>query len=122
MPEISESQPDHVEAFENLLNEAAAGSPGLNVADLDTMTIVILIRLRSIFSAEELHMRSHTLIQQCEEWLKEPGALRGDDGEPASPVLVENFSDKKELLEMMAESTQEVSDGEIEEFLSGEDV
>ena len=122
MPEISDSQPDLVEQFETFLNKSAAEYPGLNVADLDTMTIVILIRLRSIFSPEELHQRAHILIAQCEEWLAEPGALRGEDGEAADPVLVENFEDKGELLEMMSESTKEVSDDEIEKFLSGEDV
>ncbi len=120
MVEISDSQPDHVEAFENLLNDAANGSPGLNVADLDTMSIVITIRLRALFTAEELHMRAHTLIAQTEQWLSEPGALRGDDGEPAAPVLVENFSDKADLLEMMGESTQELQDKEIEALLDGE--
>lgn len=120
MPETPESQPDHVENFETLLNEAAQGYPGLNVADLDTMTIVILIRLRSIFSPEQLHQRAHYLIAQTEEWLGEEGALRGDDGEPATPVLVENFEDKEDLINMLAESTKEVSDDEIEEFLTGE--
>ncbi len=122
MPEISDSQPDLVEQFETFLNHSAANPPGLNVADLDTMTIVILIRLRSIFSPEELHQRAHILIAQCEEWLSEEGALRGEDGEPADPVLVENFEDREELLEMMSESTREVSDEEIETFLEGEDV
>lgn len=122
MPEISDSQPDHVENFETLLNDAAAGSPGLNVADLDTMSIVINIRLRALFSPDELHQRCHTLIAQTEEWLKEEGSLRGDDGEPATPVLIENFEDKDDLVEMLAESTQEVTDEDIDALLREEEV
>ena len=121
MPENFESQEapedDLTAQFETFLNEAASSSTGLSVADLDTMTIVILIRLRSIFSPEDLHQRAHILIAQTEEWLKEPGALRGDDGEPADPVLAENFSDKEELVEMLAESTREVTDDDINALL-----
>ncbi len=120
MPEIPESQPDHVHHFETFLNEAALGDPGLNVSDLDTMQIVIMIRLRSVFTPEQLHQRAHMLIAQAEEWLAEPGALRGEDGEAASPVLVENFEDREDLLDMMGESTQELSDEDIEKLLSGE--
>jgi hypothetical protein len=120
MPETPESQPDHVFTFETFLNEAAAGDPGLNVHDLDTMQIVIMIRLRSVLTVEQLHQRAHVLITQAEEWLSEPGALRGEDGEPADPVLVEKFSDRDDLLEMMSDSTKEITDEEINELLDGE--
>ncbi len=120
MPETPESQPDHVRVFETFLNASAAGDPGLTVQDLDTMIIVLTIRLRSVFTADELHTRLHFLITQGEEWLAEPGALRDDHDQPVDAVLVENFEDREDLLEMMKESTQEITQGDLNSLLNEE--
>lgn len=119
MPGMSESQQDHVQKFENMLNDFASESPGLTVSDLDTMSIVIMIRLRSVFTPDELHHKAHQLIAQCEDWLKEPDALRDQHGNPTSAVLVENFEDREDLIEMMADNAA-VTDEDISALLDEE--
>ncbi len=121
MPETPESQPDLVRMFEDFLNASASLDPGLTVQDLDTMQIVIMIRLRSVFTVEDLHQRAHELITQAETWLQEPGALRGEDGESVEAVLVENFGDRVDLLKMMSESTKAISDADLSALLDEEE-
>ncbi len=118
MPETS--PPDHIENFENFLNKISAEEPGLNVADLDTMTIVIMIRLRAVFTAEQLHARAHMLIAQCEEWIGEPGALRDELGNPSNPVLIENFENPEDALKMQQETRDEITDADLETLLDEE--
>ncbi len=127
MPEDSETPldpapNDNVRAFEDMLNYMAGDEgPGLNVAELDTMQIVIMIRMRSIFTLEELHFRSHALIEKMEGWINQPGALRGIDGEPADAVLAENFEDNDDLIAMLAESTKSVTDDDLISLLDEEE-
>ena len=109
---------DNVEQFEDLLNRLS--ETGLNVGDLDTMSVVIMIRLRSAFTIEQLHVRAHTLIEQCEDWCTTPGALHDEKGNPSTPVLVENFESKEELFDMLKQTRDEITDDDLSALLDEE--
>ena len=112
---------DLVSQFEDFLNKATEGSPGLSVATLDTMQIVIMIRLRSVFTAEEMLVRAGHVHLQTEHWLAQDDVLVDEKGNPSNPVLAENFEDKADLVAMLEESRQAVTDEAINELLGKEE-
>ena len=128
MPEDQEFEykevevPAIVEQYEEFLNEHAVDEQGMTVGDFDNMFQVWYMRMRSVYTIENLTKRIRSLIVQGEHMLAQPGFLVDDDGNPTSPILRENFADTpdEDYHKMLAEQYTEVSDEDIEELLDQE--
>jgi len=114
--------PDIVRELENWLNEHAISEVGLTVGDFDNMFQVLYLRVRSIFTVEQLHTRLHALMAQGEHMMSQPGFLEDDEGNTVAPILRENFADvpDEDYHKMLADQYTEVSDKEIEALLDQE--
>jgi len=107
MPEETENLGDGLDVtaeFEDWLNERAVKPPGIMVHDIDMMEIVLLIRLRSVFTLGELHARAHQILAQAEHFVTTPGAMVDEDGNTIPAMLRENFQGSQEELADMLKS------------------
>ncbi len=115
-------EPDIASEFEDWLNAAADRPGGITVYDIDMMEVVLMVRLRSVFTEAQLHQRCHALIQFAEQVIQTEGGLIDEDGNPQPPILVENFQgDAEDLQAMHAANQKGISDEDIAAFLEGED-
>lgn len=119
MPEFNteEREPaDFVRSFEEFLRNAP---DDLSLQDIDNMQVVLLCRLRSLMTVDQLHAREHLLIQKAENALRTPGAFVDDEGNPAQPLVVENFQgDAEDYRAMLSQVGEDVSDDELEALLN----
>lgn len=123
MPEEPENlERDLASDFEDWLNVRSEDGIGVRVADLDLMEAIILIRLRSIFTIEQMHERAHAMIVYAEAILDAPEGLIDGDGNPHPGMKVENFEGtQEELISMLNENAlQEITDEEISGFFEAE--
>lgn len=125
MPETPENQgplADHASEFEDWLNILADQTGGLTVYDLDMMATIITIRLRSVFTAQQMHERSHGIIAYAEKILQTPGGLVDDQGNEQPAMLVENFQgDADDLTAMLKANTSPITDELIDDFFTQEE-
>ena len=118
--------PSVVVAFEAWLNKLSLTDDGLTVGNLDNLFQVIYFRMRPIYTPEQMHVRLHALMAQGEYMIKQPGFIHDEKGNPASPILRENFQDTTDeeyhrMLEAQANPiTEEALATELTELLDEE--
>lgn len=110
------------ERFEDWLNKEALSDDGVSVDDLDHIELLILMRLRSVFTEEQVALRAIHLLETLHTWISTPDLLQDEDGNKLEVTLAENFQGtQQEMWAMMTADSVKVSDESLQELLQEEE-